>query len=251
MAQFGSMLTQTSADYIYENQAITFLDNHDVTRFRYIQPNDRPFHAAIATLITARGTPNIYYGTEQYMSSANSSDIAGRGFMQVAAPAFSQTTTAYTTIKKLAALRASNDALAYGQTSILYSNNDVLVFSRKFYDKEVVVAVNRQPAVSYTVPALSTTLPAGTYSDQLTGTLFGASNTVSGGQLASFSLGGGEVDVWSYTRRSGRRSRGSATWSRPPDGQATSSTSTAPVSGEHPRSSSGRRPQRSSPQATR
>lgn len=198
MAQFGSMLTQTSADYIYENQAVTFLDNHDVTRFRYIQPNDRPFHAAIATLMTARGTPNIYYGTEQYMSSADASDIAGRGFMQVAAPSFSQTTTAYTTIKKLAALRAANDALAYGETSILYSSNDVLVFSRKFYDKQVVVAVNRQPAVSYTVPSLSTTLPAGTYTDQLTGTLLGASNTVSGGQLASFSLSGGEVDVWSF-----------------------------------------------------
>ncbi len=198
MAQFGSMLTQTSADYIYENQTVTFLDNHDVTRFRYIQPNDKPFHAAIATLMTARGTPNIYYGTEQYMSSSNSSDVAGRGFMQVAAPSFSQTTTAYTTIKKLAALRASNEALAYGQTSVLYSNNDVLVFSRKFYDKEVVVAVNRQPAVSYTVPVLSTTLPAGTYTDALTGTLFGASNTVSGGQLASFVLVGGQVNVWSY-----------------------------------------------------
>lgn len=198
MAQFGSMLTQTSADYIYENQAITFLDNHDVTRFRYIQPNDKPFHAAIATLMTARGTPNIYYGTEQYMSSANASDIAGRGFMQVAAPAFSQTTTAYQTIKKLADLRASNEALAYGETSILYSNNDVLVFSRKFYDKQVVVAVNRHPNTSYTVPVLATSLPAGTYSDVLTGTLYGAANTVSGGQLASFVLSGGEVSVWSH-----------------------------------------------------
>ena len=198
MAQFGSMLTQTSADYIYENQAITFLDNHDVTRFRYIQPNDKPFHAAIATLMTARGTPNIYYGTEQYMSSVNASDIAGRGFMQVASPTFSQTTTAYTTIKKLAALRAANEALAYGETSVLYSNNDVLVFSRKFFDKQVVVAVNRQPAVNYTVPVLATTLPAGTYTDQLTGTLFGTSNNVSGGQLASFVLVGGQVNVWSH-----------------------------------------------------
>ena len=198
MTQFGSMLTQTAVDYIYENQAVTFLDNHDVTRFRFIQPNDKPFHAAIATMMTARGTPNIYYGTEQYMSSVNASDIAGRGFMQVAAPAFSQATTAYTTIKKLAALRASNEALAYGQTSVLFSNNDVLVFSRKFYSKEVIVAVNRQPNVSYTVPALATTLPAGSYADVLTGTLFGASNTVSGGQLASFALSGGEVSVWSY-----------------------------------------------------
>lgn len=197
MTQFGAMMVQTSADYIYENQAVTFLDNHDVTRFRFIQPNDKPFHAAIATLMTARGTPNIYYGTEQYMSSVNASDIAGRGFMQVAAPAFSQTTTAYLTIKKLAALRASNEALAYGQTTILYSNNDVLVFSRKFYDKEVVVAVNRHPSTSYTVPVLSTTLPGGSYSDVLTGTLSGFTATVSGGQIASFVLAGGAVSVWS------------------------------------------------------
>jgi hypothetical protein len=198
MSQFGSMLTQTSNDYIYENQAVTFLDNHDVTRFRYIQPNDKPYHAALATLLTARGTPNIYYGTEQYLSSADSSDVAGRVYMQVAAPAFSQTTTAYKVIQSLSALRQSNDALAYGQTSLLYSNNDVLVFSRKFYDKEVIVAVNRQPTNSFTVPALSTTLPAGTYTDTLTGLLTGASETVSSSQLASFVLSPGEVDVWSY-----------------------------------------------------
>jgi glycosidase len=198
MSQFGSMLTQTSSDYIYENQAVTFLDNHDVTRFRFIQPNDKPYHAAIATLLTARGTPNIYYGTEQYLSSVDASDVAGRVYMQVASPAFSQTTTAYKTIQSLSALRQSNDALAYGQTSVLYSNNDVLVFSRKFYDKEVIVAVNRQPTNSFTVPALTTTVPNGTYTDTLTGLLFGASETVSGGQLASFVLSPGEVDVWSY-----------------------------------------------------
>ncbi len=198
MSQFGSMLTQTSTDYIYENQAVTFLDNHDVTRFRYIQPNNAPYHAALATLLTARGTPNIYYGTEQYVSSADASDVAGRVYLQVAAPAFSQTTTAYKVIQSLSALRQSNDALAYGQTSILYSNNDVLVFSRKFYDKEVIVAVNRQPGSSFTVPALATTLPAGTYTDTLAGLLTGASESVSSGQLASFVLSPGEVDVWSY-----------------------------------------------------
>jgi glycosidase len=198
MNAFGSMLTQTSNDYIYENQAVTFLDNHDVTRFRFIQPNDKPYHAALATLLTARGTPNIYYGTEQYVSSADGSDVAGRVFLQVAAPGFSQTTTAYKTIQSLSALRQSNDALAYGQTSVLYSNSDTLVFSRKFYDKEVIVAVNRQPTNSFTIPALSTTLPNGSYTDTLNGLLFGASETVSGGQLQSFTLSPGEVDVWSY-----------------------------------------------------
>jgi glycosidase len=198
MTAFGNMLTQTSSDYIYENQAVTFLDNHDVTRFRYIQPNDKPYHAALATLLTARGTPNIYYGTEQYVTSADASDVAGRVFLQVAAPSFSQTTTAYKVIQSLSALRQANDALAYGQTSVLYSTSDTLVFSRTFYDKQVIVAVNRQPTNSTTIPALSTSLPAGTYSDVLGGLLSGSSETVSGGNLASFVLSPGEVDVWSY-----------------------------------------------------
>jgi hypothetical protein len=194
-------MTQTSADYIYENQAVTFLDNHDVTRFRYIQPNNKPYHAAIATLMTSRGTPNIYYGTEQYLSSANGSDIAGRVFMETET-AFDDTTAAYQIISTLAALRQSNDALAYGGTTVLHSTNDVLVFQRQFYDKQVIVAVNRHPANSTVVPAINTTLPVATYTDQLGGLLFGGSGTVTNvsgqNKISSFTLSSGEVSVWSY-----------------------------------------------------
>ncbi|QGG56752.1 alpha-amylase family glycosyl hydrolase [Paenibacillus sp. B01] len=201
MSSFGNMLLTTSADYTYENQAVTFLDNHDVTRFRYIQPNDKPYHAALATLMTSRGTPNIYYGTEQYLSSADSSDIAGRVFMEKAA-SFNQNSTAYKVIKSLSALRQSNEAVAYGTTSVLYSTNDVLVYQRQFYDKQVVVAVNRQPNSSFVVPAINTTLPAGTYADTLGGLLSGASASVTNvsgqNKIASFTLAGGQVNVWSY-----------------------------------------------------
>lgn len=201
MAAFGSMMTQTSADYIYENQAVTFLDNHDVTRFRFIQPNNKPFHAALATLMSSRGIPNIYYGTEQYLSSVDASDIAGRVFMETAT-SFNQGTTAYLVIKELAELRRTNEALAFGGTEILYSTNDVLVFKRQFYDKQVVVAVNRQPDLSFSVPALNTTMPMGTYADELGGLLSGASMSVSSSagqnQIGSFTLSGGEVDVWSH-----------------------------------------------------
>src|SRR5690606_14422955 len=181
--------------------AVTFLDNHDVTRFRYIQPNNKPYHAALAALLTSRGTPNIYYGTEQYVTSANSTDIAGRVFMEKEV-AFDQTTTAYKVIQELSALRQSNEAIAYGTTSVLYSTNDVLVYQRQFYDKQVIVAINRQPDLSFTVPALDTSLPTGTYNDVLDGLLYGASNTVTnvGGvnKLSSFTLSGGEVSVWEY-----------------------------------------------------
>ncbi|MCX7773892.1 MAG: alpha-amylase family glycosyl hydrolase [Clostridia bacterium] len=201
MSDFANMLVYTEADYTYENQTVTFLDNHDVTRFRYIQPNNKPYHAALATMLCARGTPNIYYGTEQYVTSADSSDVAGRVFMQRAA-SFDQNSTAYRLIKNLSDLRQANDALAYGQTTVLYSDTNAMVFSRKFYDKQVIVAVNRQPDISYTIPALNTSLPVGTYSDNLNGLLYGASNTVTSvngqNQISSFTLTGGEVDVWSY-----------------------------------------------------
>ena len=201
MSDFGSMLTKTQTDYSYSNQAVPFLDNHDVTRFRNIQPNDKPYHAAIATLLTSRGMPAIYYGTEQYVTGVDTSDTGGRRFFQTTTTT-NETTTAFKIIKALSDLRQQNDALAFGTTSILYSSDDVLVFQRQFYDKQVIVAANRQPAVNFTVPALNTSLPTGTYPDVLTGLLSCGSATVStvGGQnqIASFSLVGGQTCVWSY-----------------------------------------------------
>ncbi len=56
----------------------------------------------------------------------------GPVFMQTET-AFNTSTTAYQVISTLAALRQSNDALAYGGTEILYSTNDVLVYKRQFW----------------------------------------------------------------------------------------------------------------------
>lgn len=201
MVDFGQMLQQTSTDYTYENQAVTFIDNHDVARFRYNQSNDKPFHASLALLLTTRGTPNIYYGTEQYLNPGNGGSDAGRLFMQTAAPAFSEQTTAFKIINKLSALRQSNDAVAYGTTDILYSNNDVIVMKRQFFDKQVIVAANRQPNQSVTIPTLQTTLPVGTYTDTLAGLLSGQPTTVAvqgGNVIPSFVLAGGQVNVWSH-----------------------------------------------------
>ena len=78
-------------------------------------------------------------------------------------------TTATAIIKKLSDLWQENNALAYGTTEILYSSNDVVVYKRQFYDKQVITAINRQPDRSFTVPALNTTLPDGIYEDVLEG----------------------------------------------------------------------------------
>ena len=112
-------------------------------------------------------------------------------------------TTATKLIKKLSDLRQTNDALAYGTTDILYSSANVVVYSRQFYTKQVVVAINRQPDQSFVVPTIATSLPNGVYSDVLGGLLYGDSATVAGGNLQSFTLGGGEVCVWSYNPATG------------------------------------------------
>ena len=78
------------------------------------------------------------------MSPVDSSDIAGRMFMEKETT-FNQNTTAFRLINKLSGLRQENDALAYGLTEILYSDDNVIVFKRQFYDKQVIVAINRQP----------------------------------------------------------------------------------------------------------
>lgn len=201
MSDFGNMMEYTQEDYDYENQTVTFLDNHDVSRFGYTQRSQKTYNAALATLLTSRGIPNIYYGTEQYIVPADGSDVAGRIFMQTDS-AFDTTTTAYQLIGELSDLRQDNDALAYGMTVIRYSSDDVLVYERQFYDDVVLVAVNRQPDASFTIDGVETMLPAGEYSDYLNGMLDGSSITVSSGteinNSSSFTLPGGAVCVWQY-----------------------------------------------------
>ena len=201
MNDLANFYQYTDTDYAYENQVVTFIDNHDVPRFLRVNSDQRSLDVALALTLTSRGIPNIYYGTEQYVNGHDGSENGGRIFMQTDT-SFSQTTRAYKIIQKLSALRQQNEAVAYGQTSILYSTADVLVMSRKFYDKQVVIAVNRSPYNAYNVPALSTSLPVGSYMDALSGELSGASVSVvsSGGgqQISSFHLTQQEVSVWSY-----------------------------------------------------
>lgn len=201
MADFGNMLMYTQDDYEYENQTVTFLDNHDVSRFGYLQRNEKPYNAALATLLTSRGIPNIYYGTEQYVVPADGSDVSGRIFMETDSE-FDTQTTAYQLIGDLSELRQGNDAIAYGTTVIRYSDDNVLVFERQFYDDVVLVAVNRQPDQSYTIGPVETDLPAGNYNDYLGGLLYGFNTVVTAGEginhTSSFTLPGGAVCVWEY-----------------------------------------------------
>jgi glycosidase len=194
MYGLDSMISTTASDYAQVADQVTFIDNHDMERFKSGSVSNRRVEQALALLLTSRGVPAIYYGTEQYMSGGTDPD--NRAMMS----SFSETTTAFNVIKKLAPLRKSNPAIAYGSTQQRWINNDVYIYERKFGNSVAVVAINRNLSSSASISGLVTSFPAGTYTDQLGGLLGGGSITASStGAVSTFTLGAGAVAVWQYT----------------------------------------------------
>lgn len=198
MKDLYNVVTATGADYEEVNDQVTFIDNHDMSRFMTLANNNgRSLENAYVILLTSRGVPTIYYGSEQY--ATGTTDPYNRGDM----PSFDTNSTAYRVISHLAPLRKTNPALAYGTTKERWINNDVIIYERQFGNNVVVTAVNRNQSSSYSISGLYTSLPQGTYSDVMQGTLGGGNITVtSGGAVNTFTLGAGQSAVWEYTANS-------------------------------------------------
>ncbi len=194
MYGLDSMLSSTQTSYAQVNDQVTFIDNHDMDRFKTSSVNNRRLELALALTLTSRGVPAIYYGTEHYQTG--NGDPANRGPMT----SFSETTTAFNVIKILAPLRKSNPAIAYGTTQQRWINNDIYIYERKFGNSVAVVAINRNLSTSGSIGGLLTSLPAGTYTDALGGLLGGNPITIGGGGAAStFTLAPGAAAVWQST----------------------------------------------------
>lgn len=195
MTDLYSVITQTDSDYDEVNNQVIFIDNHDLSRFYTLSSlNQTKVNQAYTILLTSRGIPTIYYGSEQYLEG--SSDPDNRRDM----PSFSTSTTAFEVISKLAPLRKSNPALAYGSTQERWINSDVLIYEREFGESVVLTAVNRNQSSSYSITGLYTSLPVGIYSDVLEGILNGNNiNVSSSGAVTSFTLGAGACAVWEYS----------------------------------------------------
>lgn len=192
-AGFDAMIAETAAEHDEVIDQLTFIDNHDMPRFHVSGADRRRTDMALAVTLASRGTPIVYYGTEQYMTGTG--DPTNRQMMT----AFDRTTRGYKIVKALAPLRQSNPALAYGDTQERWINNDVYIFEREFGDSVVLVAVNRAGSGSTDITGLFTALPQGSYGDALGGLLDGNAITVNAdGSANAFALAGGEVGVWAY-----------------------------------------------------
>lgn len=193
MQEFYDVVVATETEYKEINDQVTFIDNHDMSRFMTLANNSSSVDMAYVVQMTSSGIPTIYYGSEQYATGA--SDPDNRGDM----PSFNTNSKAYKIISKLAPMRKANPALAYGKTIERWVNSDVLVYERTFGNSVVYTAVNRSSTRGYDISGALTALPTGTYSDVLQGLCGGGNLTVSNGSIGSYYLGAGQAAVWQYT----------------------------------------------------
>ncbi|HYO62513.1 MAG TPA: alpha-amylase family glycosyl hydrolase [Pyrinomonadaceae bacterium] len=211
-SEIDAVLAQEASNFTWDEDLVTFIDNHDMTRFLSLNNNQNRLHQAMAFILTQRGIPCIYYGTEQYLF--NNTSGGGDPYNRPMMNAFNTNTTAYTLTNRLSTLRRNNPAIPYGSTQQRWINNDVYVYERKFFNHVVLVAINKSATTAYNVTGLNTSLPVGTYGDYLTGLLGGFSISVSSGTggnnpVANFSLPANAVSVWSYTAGAGAPQVGS------------------------------------------
>ena len=143
-------------DFLYENpyHNVTFLDNHDDSRFWSVVGRDmRKFKTAIAFLLTTRGIPCLYYGTELPMGNfANPdgkvrSDFPG-GWAEDPVNKFTAEGRSdaekdlFNYISTLAKYRQATPALEYGDLVQFVPENGVYVYFRQGGGKTVMVIMN-------------------------------------------------------------------------------------------------------------
>jgi glycosidase len=170
--EVDAVMQQENEDFSDPNDLVIFFDSH----------HDR-VDEALAFLLTARGIPVILYGDEQYLfePTNNGNDPYDRVWMS----SYNTKTTAYKVIRKLSALRQTNDALAYGSWKQRWMNDDAYIYEREFFGSVVLVAMNKSETGAVPVSGLFTSLPAGDYADVLGGQLGGKRLTVTPGEVAA------------------------------------------------------------------
>ena len=146
MRNLGGLFDQ---DYKYSNpnRLETFLDNHD--RARYLtraDDNYQRLRSGLTFLLTSRGVPVIYYGTEQAddgNGNPNEVPIANKDNRKDMT-SFSETSTIYTHIKRLTAVKKTYAALRTGVQREMWKDQQVYGFSRRVdaTGEEAITTIN-------------------------------------------------------------------------------------------------------------
>jgi len=195
-------LDREDKDFADPNGLITFVDNHDIPRLLSINNNRHLLDEATAFVLTARGIPVVYYGDEHY--EHNDTNKGHDPYTRPWMSSFAEDTVGFRLVQNLTALRRSNDALAYGTMTPRSVAQDTYVFERRFANDVILVAINKNETTAARLTGIASSLPAGSYADELGGLLQGVSLDVERGAapeenlIASITLPPHSVSVWQH-----------------------------------------------------
>jgi len=158
MARFYSLYAR---DFVYPNpnMILNFLDNHDIDRYSTSVKHDMlKYKMGLALLITSRGYPQIYYGTEIMLDGiagsyeGNRFDFPG-GWTEDKQNAFKpegRTNTendVFNYTKTLLNYRKNNPVLQNGKMRQFIPENGIYVFFRYNNEKTIMVIVNNNQEI--------------------------------------------------------------------------------------------------------
>ena len=179
-----------SQDMVYADpmSLLIFLDNHDTSRFFKTEEQRNDFNRykqALTFLLTTRGIPQIYYGTEWLMAGDKGK---GDGFVRMDFPggwsgdAVDKFTPqgrtdienqAFDFTRKLLNWRKGNDVIAKGTLKHFTPYQGVYVYERKLGDRSVAVILNgTSTAAQVDLARYREVIPALRATDVLTGASF-------------------------------------------------------------------------------
>jgi cyclomaltodextrin glucanotransferase len=179
-------------DYLYDQatELITFIDNHDMPRFLSLNGDHLLLRLALILILTCRGIPCLYYGTEQYLHNDRNggNDPYNRPMMA----SWDTNTQLYQDIKLFSKLRRLNPAVSLGAHLEKYLSRDIYCYTRRYRDSRCFVAINK--GLPTTIEVKNTDLEDGEYNCIISRRRF----EVRDGAISSLHLGEKDVIVLSY-----------------------------------------------------
>ncbi len=151
---WGNGLTRVydalTMDYMYAdvNKLLTFLGNHDMARITDVVKNKdlRRVKLAYVLLATMRGIPQVLYGDEYAMTSANKEDVNNHSYLRAPLPQGKEVTDEMQDMfdfqSKLLNWRKEEPAIHWGKTMHFLARDNTYSFFRYTENEAVFVFAN-------------------------------------------------------------------------------------------------------------
>ena len=156
----GRLYLSLAGDWMYENPShlVTFIDNHDMGRiFGEVNGNLNDWKTAVGILLTSRGIPCLYYGTEILMKETANHGLIRQDFPGgwagdpvdkfTQAGRTNEENEAFQFIQRLSSIRLSNPELFNGKFTHFVPLEEVYVYFHSGGGKLMMTIVSRSSEI--------------------------------------------------------------------------------------------------------